>query len=482
MAMIPQRIDDYCATLLFWLLATVALLAPWMFGAWEPWWFWPFMTAICTATACYATRLLCSGRLGTRRLNFSTLLHGMIVAYVPFLAYALIRAVQANVPMDAERSFLLQLTPVLIAVMTATGLSDSRQRLLATLVLVNMALLGVYGILNHILTGSARVLWLPGIAGYQVAYHRATGSYWCPDHFSGLMEIALALALALLLVRAASTRQRILAGGLALVALWGILLSRSRGGGLVAVVLLLAALFLCTLSWPARTRRRLRVIGVCLILSTMAAFALGGGHYVTRFKSYPWTHVQQWDRYQMSAAALRAWHSAPWIGVGPGMHQNLWPHFAPSPDGDRATGRWPSTPNTHFHSFEAHNDWVQLLEEYGAIGLGLFLLGIFAAATGLYRRWRRWACVLSAGTAPPSGMAWLVPGALLAALAMGTHSFGDFNLQMPATTWVLGTLAGLAIASARQTPPLPRRHRSGPAGPGSRDSRNRGVMIDSPES
>ena len=43
---------------------------------------------------------------------------------------------------------------------------------------------------------------------------------------------------------------------------------------------------------------------------------------------------------------------------------------------------------------------------------------------------------------------------LLAALAMAIHSLGDFNLQLPGTTWLMGILAGLAVATARLTPPF----------------------------
>ena len=46
-------------------------------------------------------------------------------------------------------------------------------------------------------------------------------------------------------------------------------------------------------------------------------------------------------RYHMISAALRAWRTRPLFGIGPGMHRNLWPHFAPSPDGDRTRGIWP---------------------------------------------------------------------------------------------------------------------------------------------
>ena len=136
------------------------------------------------------------------------------------------------------------------------------------------------------------------------------------------------------------------------------------------------------------------------------------------------------------------------------MHQNLWPHFAPSPDGDREAGIWPSMPNYDFHSYEVHSDWIQLLEEYGVIGLLLFLVPVSAwlgvLLFGLYReegRWRRrdWRGRSSPGFA-------LILGGALAGVAMIFHSFGDFNLQMPATVWLLAAGVALPLAEVLLEP------------------------------
>jgi len=450
-----QRFDIIIGEILFGLLALIAVGSTWLFGAWENWWFWPFVTFIAVASACFAIRLILSAQLGTARLNISTIAYTLIIVWLPFLIYALIRALQTDVPMDAERSFLLQLTPFLLGLMAAVGLSEARQRWLIVLLMINLALIGIYGIANHFLTGNATVLWAAGFPQYQEGYHRATGTYFCPDHFSGLLEIALAMGLARALIKSTPLAQRMLAVGLSGIALWSIILSRSRGGGIVAGLVIMAALWLCSLSWDKRSRWRGRGSGLFFLIAGLIAFTAFGGHYVKRFQEYPWSQLQHSDRYQMSTAALRAWHSAPWFGIGPGMHQNLWPHFAPSPDGDREKGVWPTHLNNTFHSFEAHNDWAQLLEEYGAVGTGLFLTAIGTALWHIYRRWKRWAHNLSYEVSPysHSGPGWMLPGLLLAALAMAVHSFGDFNLQIPGTTWLLGILTGLAIAISRHTPP-----------------------------
>ncbi|MEI6167033.1 MAG: O-antigen ligase family protein [bacterium] len=458
-----QRIDAIIGEGLFGLLALIAIGSTWLFGAWENWWFWPFITLIFTACAGFAIRLTLSARLGTARLNISSLIYTLLTIWLPFLLYALIRAIQTDVPMDAERSFLLQLTPFLLGLIAAVGLPESRKRWLAVILIINLALIGIYGIANHLLTGNAHVLWVKGFPQYQEGYHRATGTYFCPDHFSGLMEIALAMGLALVMIKGNSVIQRITGIALSGLALCGIILSRSRGGGIVAGLVIITALWLCTLSWNRRSRWWGRGGGLCFLTAGIIFFALFGGHYVQRFKEYPWGQLEYSDRFQMSAAALRAWHSAPWFGIGPGMHQNLWPHFAASQDGDREKGIWPSHINNTFHSFEAHDDWAQFLEEYGVIGLILFLTAIGSTFWFIFRRWRQWAHVLSqaASATAQAGYAWILPGMLLAGVAMGLHSFGDFNLQIPGTTWLLGILSGLTLAISRDVPPSGNQAHSG---------------------
>lgn len=445
---------------MFGLLVLVTLGSVWLFGAWETWWFWPFTACLFAAGACFGLRLVISGQLGLHRPTISPFAYLVIAAWLPFLAYAVIRTVQTEVRMDAERSLLLQTTPLLIAGMVAVGLSERRQRALLMLILVNLGLIGLYGIANHTMTGNAKVLWLPGYPQYQEVYHRALGTYFCPDHFSGLMELALAGALTVLLVRSVPSRGRLCGLLLAVIALWGIALSRSRGGGLVACFLILGAIWLAGQSWPRRSRWLVRGIGLAVLAIALTGVALFGGHYTQRFKEYPWASLKQSDRYMMTAGALRGWASAPWFGIGPGMHPNLWPHFAATSDGDRATGRWPSALNNTFHSFEAHDDWAQLLEEYGGVGFLLFLTAVGTLLIGLYRRWKHAATLLSQSESLPESTGTIgVLTALLAALAMVIHSVGDFNLQIPGTVWTLGALGGLAVAAAGTITPSRRRRR-----------------------
>lgn len=460
----------------FALTAAAVLLAPWLFAAWEMWYFWPFVVFLMLALALSGLRIMLRagkpplrGRgADGRHFSGARLYRATWTAIPVFLLYAGIRAWQAEVRIDAIRSFLLLATSFFVGAQIVHGFTESQRRRFLPFLLVNLLLLGLYGIVNHALTASTRVLWMPGYEGY-IAEGRATGTYYCPDHYAGLLEMAFAFSLGLLLARETAGWLRGLSAGVGAVSLIGIVLSKSRGGGLTILVVLAAALAIGFSQWPRRVRLLLRLSACCALAAGALLFAVAGQAYLERFGTYfNWQEararpvrervhmvVRQASsraRGRMMAAAWRAWQTQPVFGIGPGMHQNLWPHFAASPDGDRESGKWPTFPNFHFFSYEVHNDWLQLLEEYGAVGLVLFSAAVgfpaalLAAALRRERRRRRendWQAVDCGPHGP-------VLGGLLAGCAMAFHSLGDFNLQMPANAWVMASIAGLAVASALQ--------------------------------
>lgn len=154
----------------------------------------------------------------------------------------------------------------------------------------------------------------------------------------------------------------------------------------------------------------------------------------------------------MYGGAWRAWQRAPWLGIGAGMHQHLWPEVAASGDGDRDAGIWPTLVNDDFHSYEVHSDWLQLLEEYGLIGFFLFLAPVIWLLRGLLLRldehsrpWRENELDAIRDRTPQGYYRVLAAG--LAVGAMIFHSLGDFNLQMPGTVWLLAAIVGIGLGA-----------------------------------
>ena len=438
------------------------LAGPWCFGAWEQWWFWPFVGAIFVGLVATGIRLAV---MPTPKLSRATMTSLLLM--IPFVIYASIRFCMADVFMDAQRSLLLHVTGFCVAIEVLFGLNASQRRYLFWAIFTNLLLLGAYGLVNHVGFESQYVMWAPR---YEQYAGRATGSYFCPDHFSGAMEILLCLSIGLFADRFRSGTVKWFSVIAAIVAIGGVVLSKSRGGGMTVVLILGMAMIWAVAQWPQAVRWYLRLIAGSLALLLLMVFFHFGSGYLERFSSYGGvakaekveqliTGLSHTSRGRMYGGAFRAWQSAPWLGIGPGMHQHLWPHFAPTPDGDPELGVWPTLSNNNFRSYEVHNDWLQLLEEYGVVGfslLALVCLSVFIILNRLVLDERkRWS---QDGGSPRDALFASVLGALLVVVAMGFHSLGDFNLQMPATTWMVVAIVAIPLAGA--SPSQDRENRS----------------------
>lgn len=463
--------DPFLCSLSFVFLTVAVLVSPWFFAAWEMWWFWPFAVLLFLSAAAFALRLVL--RAFSRRDDLSVPAGGnnpgrlgVLLLYALFLVYVGARCLGAGVYLDAERSLLLFLTPFLIGIQVVYGFTTRQRRRLFTLVLVDLCLLGIYGLVNHRLTGNTLVLWREGYEQY-FRDNRATGSYFCPNHFAGIMELALSIGLALLVTRRVPWMWKLWGGGAAMIGGAGILLSKSRGGGLSAVLVAFVILIWGFRRYRSSVRTWWRLSLACAMAIGLVLLAGVGSDYTERFSAFfekgpdadrtppvtkVWRAVRRSVRGQMYAGALRAWQTAPVFGIGPGMHQILWPHFAAASDGDRDLGIWPSEVSTKIHSYEVHNDWLQLLEEYGIVGFLLFMLPAAAAAWLLHlacwretRRKGNRRFLVTDGTRHA-----VVLGAFASLAAIAFHSLGDFNLQMPATVWLFASILSLGLFHATE--------------------------------
>ena len=138
----------------------------------------------------------------------------------------------------------------------------------------------------------------------------------------------------------------------------------------------------------------------------------------------------------------------PWFGAGANMFDQLALRYR--------GGSFESRP------VHAHNDWLQLLVEYGRIGLALgcalFIVHFAAGWRNALRLAREAAGV---GWLPQSMELGLVSGALAAWVAQAVHSFFDYRLHIAPVALLLGLsagwLAGVRTDSTLRGPtPVPR--------------------------
>lgn len=269
-------------------------------------------------------------------------------------------------------------------------------------------------------------------------YHgRASGTYVCPNHLAGLLEIVFALTLARVAILRSTTAtvergamQKILEGFVALVVLGGIVMSLSRGGWIATGFSLIVFLI-----WSARARAiSPAVAAVTLGLFVVAAFAALGMPAVrhrlaeTIVMEQNATSVEVKDvtfagRTMMWHATLKMIQDRPVLGSGP----NTWEWFHLQ----HRDPRWQRRPRY------AHSDVLQVASDYGLVGFTLV-----AAIFGCFF----WQTARLSGPNHSSEQRAFAIGAATAVTAILFHSLVDFNMHIPANAMIVVTLMGLTVA------------------------------------
>ncbi len=268
---------------------------------------------------------------------------------------------------------------------------------------------------------------------------RASGTYISPNNLAGFLEMLLPLATAYVLAGRMKPVMRILLGYAALVMAAGLAVTFSRGGWAAAVVGLLA------------------VVGILLghhqhripALLLLVVFIAGGAYFTKFYLAKTLTYISRMKgtvstgqvelnlRRGMWTAAERMWLDHFWWGVGPAHYDYRFREYRP----ERVQAR----PN------RAHNDYLNLLADWGAAGGIIVLAGMAAFAAGLQetrKHVRRTERDLGGHGGSSNRFAFFL-GASAGLLALALHSVVDFNLHVPANAILGVTLLALLTSNVR---------------------------------
>lgn len=267
---------------------------------------------------------------------------------------------------------------------------------------------------------------------------RGAGSYICPNNLAGFLEMVLGLILArgLLMHRGKSSVeafavQRLLIVYVALMAVVGIGVSLSRGGWVATI----AGLFMLLVWSNWRTHfhwGRLAAFALALGVLGLVVWKLAPARFQVFFTAKDaatgtmTTGVADStlnSRLPLWKGTLELIREQPVFGTGAGSWQ--WHFLKHKPH------------NVPTHPEYTHNDYLNLLSDYGAVGF-LLMLWVFVA-------FFQQAAKTSDARSPSEERSFAV-GAVVGVAAILVHSLLDFNLHIPANAFLLALVMGSTAA------------------------------------
>lgn len=270
--------------------------------------------------------------------------------------------------------------------------------------------------MNH----SVRVLWTTRPEQYGL---RASGTYLCPNHFASMIAMLFPLALVLMLLPEAGFPLRLMAVYFMVVSAPALYWTQSRSGWLGAAGGV--GITLVLLAW-----RKSRT-WFLLVLVALPLLAAASGWVA--WKTLPAVRERfgavRADPEKASGSRLQMWRDAPamfqdrpWLGFGGGSYVWVYPPYQ-------------RHVKHHLTWDYVHNEFIQMLLEHGAAGLGLAVLGLLAVAGTVVRG------VLRARTPEAAGLLAGAGGALGASLI---HACFDFNFHVFPNPHALVWIGGIA--------------------------------------
>jgi O-antigen ligase len=342
-----------------------------------------------------------------------------------FFGYVLVRAWFSPVPCLARVDIFSVLGGLVIYLAVASIFTSARWRISILLGLLAVALVQV-GIGAIQFRNGNNFMLIPFLQRFDYG-RRASGFYVCPNHFAGLVEVIGAFCVSLACWSRWPVWAKLLIGYAGAICYAGLALTGSRGGYLSAGVSLLVVGSLSLIALR-RTDSTIfwRTAGASSLFALLLVAAVIFGFRQSAFLSTRVHSVvdSQNIRLDLWRAALAQWQLQPALGTGSGTYLYY--------------GRRFRTERVQLDPVEVHNDYLQLLAEYGAVGGAAFLFFLGAhLCRGANAFGKLGSRRIAISGRPLSNNLALTIGALGAVAAYAVHSLFDFNLHIPANVFLL---------------------------------------------
>lgn len=263
------------------------------------------------------------------------------------------------------------------------------------------------------------------------------GPYVNHNHYAGLMEMLVPIPLVFCFTRYAYGVRRTIAGVGAAVMASTVFLSGSRGGMLA---LAFEMTFFSAVLMTRRKRSKAIIVGGVFLLIVFGLLTwVGGGELANRMASIRTEAKAEMSggmRLAIDRDSLHMFLKKPVLGWGLGTFPIVYPQFRSF--------------YTNFFVNEAHNDYLQLLVEMGALGFATMLWFLVALYRNSLKKLHDWPININGA---------VTLAALLGCTGILVHSFVDFNLHVPGNAALFFVLCMLAVSEPLlQSTPRRRSH------------------------
>jgi len=406
-----SRLDS----LIFYGLFGLLLFGPLAFGAVEPAGMFVLQAG---AAALFVLWVIRQIQLGEINLSGNPV-------FAPMAAFGCLITIQLLLGLTAYRYVtashaLLYATYGMLSFLVVQNLRRTSQlRWLAIVFSGYGAALALFALVQG-LSGTTKLYWMvtPRLGGW------IYGPYVNHNHYAGLMEMLVPIPLVVGVVGRRKGALKALALSSAVLMASTIFLSGSRGG----MAAFLVQLLLLAIVMVRRERHARPMIAIAVFLACVAGLLiwLGGGELAKRLTSI---HTEvRWEasggtRLAIDRDALTMFPRKPVLGWGLGTFPEVYPQFRSF--------------YTNFFVNAAHNDYLQLLVEMGALGFIVMLWMVFVVYRAALRKLTNW---------PSDTNAQVAMAALLGVTGILVHSTVDFNLHIPANAALFYVLCAVAAS------------------------------------
>ena len=344
-----------------------------------------------------------------------------------FVGYAIGRYFTCEIEYVGRQELLRILVYAFLFFAILNNLHGQEETQIISFILIFLAMGISFVALYQFLTGSDKVWTF--VSPYK---GRGSGSYICPNHLAGFLEMLLPLALAYTLVGRGKALTKVLLGYAALVLVAGIGVTVSRGSWVAAGITVLMLFGVLALY---RSYRLPAMLALVLLVAGGAYFVGKTEFFKARFiHSFVAGSVDLDTRADLWAAAVRIWRDHVWFGGGPGHYDYRFRQYRPAA--------------VQLRPDRAHNEYLNTLADWGVVGLALVGAALTALGIGVAKTWRHVRRAENDFGKNQSNKFAFVLGATLGLIALLLHSTVDFNMQIPANALLAVTL--MALLSSHQ--------------------------------